>query len=70
METQNKFQNKRLNKEDHKKIDTAAKNLRTGAAVAGFAATLGIAIKKFGPEKVLGLAKSVVKTVVKSITRV
>lgn len=69
METQKKFQNKRLNKEDHKRVDQAAGGLRKGATAAGVVGAVGLAIYKFGPKKALDLAKTVVKSVAQSIAK-
>ena len=61
METQKKFQNKRLNKEDHKKTEDTAKGIKAGVLGAG-AAAAAIAIIKAGPKKVFELAKAVIKS--------
>lgn len=58
METQKKFQNKRLNKDDHKNIEKAAKGIRIGGTIAAVAAGVGIAIKKYGIKPIIELAKN------------
>mgnify|MGYP000190384228 CR=1 FL=1 len=50
--TDNRFQNKKLNPDDHKKEDNAAKTVRNGALIAG---VLGLAIK--GVPKLVDAAK-------------
>lgn len=58
METQRKFQNKRLNKEDHKKTEDAARGIKIGGTLAAVAAGIGIAIKKYGIKPIIELAKN------------
>jgi len=65
MEMQKKFQNKRLNKEDHKKTEDTAKGVKTGAVVVGAAAVVGVGIKKFGLKGLKDLAVAAVKSLIR-----
>jgi F0F1-type ATP synthase assembly protein I len=48
MADQKKFQNRKLDKNDHKDIDNAAKKSREAAGGVAVAAVIGIFIKKYG----------------------
>lgn len=41
-----KFQKQKLNRDDHKKVDNAAKGVRTGAGVFGALAVIGAVVYK------------------------
>lgn len=65
METQKKFQNKRLNKEDHKKTEDTAKGVKTGAVVVGVVAAAGVGIKKYGLKGLKDLAVTATKALLR-----
>ena len=55
------FQKQKLNREDHKKIDNAAKNVRNGVGVLGVLAIVGTAAVKYGPKFIKSAIKIVSK---------
>ena len=65
METQKKFQNKRLNKEDHIKTENTAKGVKAGAAAVGVAAVVGVGIKKYGLKGLKDLAVAAAKSLLR-----
>ena len=65
MEMQKKFQNKRLNKEDHKKIESTAKGVKASAAAVGVAAVVGVGIKKYGLKGLKDLAVAAAKSLLR-----
>lgn len=56
-----KFQKQKLNREDHSKVDKAAKNVRKGGAVLSVLAVVGTAAVKFGPKVIKTIAKAATK---------
>ena len=57
-----KFQKKKLNRDDHKKMDNAAKHVRKGGAILGALTTCVIVAKKNGP-KIISAAKNLITKV-------
>lgn len=56
-----KFQKQKLNREDHKKVDKAAKGVRKGVGVLGVLAVVGTAAVKYGPKILKAVAKTATK---------
>lgn len=54
-----KFQKKKLNRDDHKKMDAAAKNVKKGGGVLLAVGIVFTAIKKNGP-KLIDAAKNII----------
>lgn len=54
-----KYQKKKLNREDHKEMDDAAKNVKRGASLLMLVATIGVGVKKNGP-KIISVAKNII----------
>ena len=54
-----RFQNKKPNKEDHKKVNQAAKNVKKGAGVLGVALFAGKMVKDHGKD-VINFAKNTI----------
>lgn len=54
-----KFQKKKLNRDDHKKMDNTAKNVKRGGVTLGILVTIGIVVKKNGP-KLISAAKNII----------
>ncbi len=65
MEMQKKFQNRRLNKDDHKKTEDTAKGVKAGAALVGVAAVVGVGIKKYGLKGLKDLAVAATKALLR-----
>lgn len=57
-----KFQKKKLNREDHKKMDNAVKHAKTGGVLLGALTTCVIVAKKKGP-KIISAAKNLITKV-------
>lgn len=57
-----KFQKKKLNRDDHKKMDNAAKHVRKGGVILGVLTTCVIVAKKNGP-KIISTAKNIITKV-------
>ncbi len=55
------FQKQNLNREDHKKVDKAAKNARNGIGILGALAVVGTVAAKYGPKVVKAIAKTATK---------
>lgn len=55
------FQKQNLNREDHVKVDNAAKNARKGIGALAVLAAVGTAAVKYGPKVVKAIAKTATK---------
>ena len=54
-----RFQKKKLNRDDHKKMDNAVKYAKRGGKVVVFAGIVAIAVKKNG-SKIINEAKNII----------
>lgn len=52
-----RFQPKKLNKDDHKKVDKAVDTAKKGIGVAGLLVAVGTAVYKFGKPILKGITK-------------
>ena len=66
MEKQKKFQNQKLNSEDHKEVARAAGGLKKGMVLAGILAPIVGVVKKYGIKQISAVA---VKTIFKQYPR-
>lgn len=53
-----KFQKQKLNKEDHKKVDDTARNVRYGLEIGGTLLIVGVAAKNFVPKVIKTITKA------------
>lgn len=53
-----KFQKQKLNKEDHKKVDDTAKNVRNGIGIGGTVLAVGVAAINIVPKVIKTITKA------------
>ena len=56
--SEKKFQKQKLNKEDHKKVDDTAKNVRNGIEIGSILLAIGVAAIKFVPKVIKTIRKA------------
>ena len=56
--SEKKFQKQKLNKEDHKKVDDTAKNVRNGIGIGGTLLAVGVVAIKFVPKVIKTIRKA------------